>query len=103
MSKLLINSNNLKNLFLPTINDGIDDLVSAINAAESLDIPAGFSYRTYLRNLPESIRKCKSLCVVVRDFVTTSIVELNNISLETCELFNKIEPIVIKERTSIIK
>lgn len=103
MSKLLINTSGLKNHFNPVINDSIEDLVNAINLAESLDIPSGFSYHTYLKTLPEAIRKNKNNCVVVKEFVTNSIVSLNNTSLEVCDLFNKIGTIVIKDRTSIIK
>ncbi len=103
MSKLLINTNGLKSYFMPVIDDGIDELISAINIAEGLDIPSGFSYRTYLNALPEAIRKVKGNCVLIKDYVNTSIVEMNNTSLEVCDLFDKIDATVIKERIQIIK
>ncbi len=103
MSKLLINTNRLKNQFMPCLNDSINELISAEALARSLDIPNDFSYYTYLSTLNETIGHIKSDCVMIKDFVTNSIIHINNTSLEVCDLFDKIVSTPIKEREQKIK
>ena len=103
MSRLLINTTSLKNQFTPVLNDVIDDLISACNIAENLDVPAGFSYHTYLKTLSDTIRKGKNNCVVVRNFINNSVVKFNSTSLELCDLFNDIKTVTIKNRNTIVK
>lgn len=103
MSKLLVNTNGLTNYVLPKVNDSIDELISAISLAESLDIPYGFNYRTYLNNLSSSIRREKNNCIVVKDFVATSISSFNNNTSDINDMFSRIDNFTIKERNSIIK
>ncbi len=103
MTRLYINTNSLRSVFNSAIDDSIAELDDVISKVSNLDIPAGFSYRSYLRNLPESLRQCQAKCKVVKDFVANSITDFTNTSLEVCDLYNNIETVPIVERTPLIK
>lgn len=101
--KVLINSEGLKNHFNPLINDSIEKLNTAITTCEGLEIPVGFSYKSYLNSLAETLKENRNNCVIIRDFVANSIVDFNYSTNEITDLFNNMDIIKIKDRTSIIK
>lgn len=101
--KVLINSEGLKRFFNPVINTSIESLTNAITTCESLEIPVGFSYKSYLNSLVETLKENKDNCVVIRNFVANSIVDFNYSASEITDLFNNMDIIKIKDRNNIIK
>lgn len=103
MSKLYINTNSIKTHFNPLIDDSITLLNNAIKIANELDIPSGFSYKTYLNSLKPTLEEYKKGCVLIKDFVANSIIDYNSLSNDIISLFDKLEINIVKERNQIIK
>ncbi len=101
--KVLINSEGLKKHFNPLINSSIELLNNAITTCEGIEIPIGFSYKTYLNSLIDTLKENKSNCVIIKDFVANSIVDFNYSTSEITDLFSNMDIIKIKERNIIIK
>lgn len=101
--KVLVNSEGLKKHFNPLINTSIELLNNAITTCEGLEIPIGFSYKSYLNSLIGTLKENKNNCVVIRDFVANSIVDFNYSANEITDLFNNMDIMKIKSRDNIIK
>lgn len=101
--KVLINSEGLKRHFNPLIDSSIELINNSITTCESLEIPTGFSYKTYLNSLANTLQENKNSLVTIRDFVANSIVDFNYSTNEITDLFSKMDIVKIKDRNTIIK
>ena len=102
MTKILVNNNGINTYVIPTIDDGIDELVKAITNSENLDVPYGFSHKTYLKNLANAIREQKNECIRIKDKLRTNVGYFNTASADIVSNLNNIEDVPIKKRNSII-
>ena len=90
MSKLNIDTSKLRTDFIPCINNSINDLNSIVELCDSLELPNGFSYTSYLKKkLPNKIIATKNELINVNKFVNNSIYLSENIVKNSNNLFNK--------------
>ena len=102
-NRVIIDTINLKTYALPPADNTLDELQRAINIAESLDIPNGFSYRTYLNGLASSIKSERDTLKLVKDFINISIINYNGLTTTTIDNLKVIPVIDIKRRNIVIK
>lgn len=88
MSKININTYALKEQFTPTLNTGINELNKAINALDSLDIPNGFSYNSYLKKINKIINEDINECLKVKEMIINSTNNFNNAEQNIINLFS---------------
>ena len=69
MSKLEIDFNNINNDFIKKIDNGIIGLTQVIDNIEKIDKPISFSYSTYLKNLPNELKKIKFDCIDIKEHI----------------------------------
>ena len=101
-NSILIDTINLKTYAITPLDECLNEITDALAMAESLDIPNGFSYRTYLKNLASTIKDNKSSLKLVHDFIDSSIVSYNGIVSTTLDSIKAIPIIDLKKRESIM-
>ena len=101
-NQLLINTENLKSYTLPSIDKLSEEIQYALDVADYLDVPYGFSYRTYLNGLATTINTNKNNVKYVRDFVTKSIISFNGINTSAHDFVKAISVYDIKAREPLL-
>lgn len=78
MSKIIIDTNGLKEDFNYSINYEINSLNSAIKVCKDLDIPDGFSYNTFLKKIEKDLTTIMSNSINIKNYVNNTI---NNVDI----------------------
>lgn len=106
MTKVFYDSDNLKNKFLRNLDSVMEELQSAKRDADSFDVPSYywdyFKYKSYLKGLSSDIGDIIDLCKNVERWIDSSMKSYNLISENAIDVFNSIEEMDIKERSSIV-
>lgn len=107
MTKIFYDSDDLKNRFSEEVSSLIVELESAKNAADSFDVPSYywdyFEYKSYLKSLSSDIKGIIEKCEKINNWIDSSIKSYMLFSEGAIDLFNSIDNLDIKERTSIVR
>lgn len=101
MSKIYFNMDKLENDFIPALDELEKALLTAKNAASSLEV-LPFGQSGYLVALPGEIGKQFSEQQKVESWIRGCIRSYNAFSEDTISSFNSIEDVEIKPRESIV-
>ena len=90
MTKINIDSSNLRTSSIPSINSSINNLNSIIEFCDSLELPDGFSYTSFFKKkLPNKLITTKNELLNINKFINNSITMSENICKNSNNLFNK--------------
>ena len=86
---------------IPKINTSINSLNEAINNVKKIEIPKGFAYEAYLKNMPNNVTKIKNNVNDVKNKLTNTVTKFEEIERKNSQtisnLTSKIEGIGISD------
>ena len=95
-----IDTQEINENIIPKINTSINKLKDAINNVKKIEIPKGFAYEVYLKNMPNNVTKIKNNVNDVKNKLTNTVTKFKEVERKNNQAINnltsKIEGIGIK-------
>lgn len=103
MTKLYLDETNIKNLIVPSLNDAIKYLSTAIEECQKMTIPDDFEFNNYLKQLTNKNWDTMVDIIKKRDTLKNSQNDYKKVELSNGNEFSKIATLNIAARKNMIE